>query len=148
MARDCAPDPRRGPDPFCSVRHGRPHGPRATYWLQCRHAVAWGGAARTVDLVLSVRLRRPAKQGPVATTNPFPFTNFLRPTTEQSPRGEALAHKATELITEYESALADADKATDPEDEAFYSGKVEGLTHALSVLLDVPKEAWDAYQRV
>lgn len=82
----------------------------------------------------------------MATTTPFRFIDFLPPAAEQAVSAADLGRKAGDIIAEYEAALGDADKADDEEDAAFYAGKVEGLERALTVLLDVPQDAWDAYQ--
>ena len=73
----------------------------------------------------------------MATTTPFPFGDYVH-----GDKPEARA-----LIAEYESALADSDKAGETDTAAYHEGRTEAFADALFLLLDVSQEAWDRYQQ-
>lgn len=72
----------------------------------------------------------------MATTTPFPFGNYVH--------GDNAV--ARQLIAEYESALGDSDKAGEPDTAAYHEGRTEAFADALTMLLDVPGEAWEQYR--
>jgi hypothetical protein len=72
----------------------------------------------------------------MANTIPFPFGDYVR--------GDNTA--AHQLIAEYESALGDSDHAGETDTAAYHEGRTEAFADALTLLLDVPGEAWEQYR--
>jgi hypothetical protein len=73
----------------------------------------------------------------MATTTPFPFGDYVH-----GDKPEARA-----LIAQYESALADSDKAGETDAASYHDGRTEVFADALFLLLEIPLEAWEQYQQ-
>lgn len=72
----------------------------------------------------------------MANTIPFPFGDYVR-------GDNTVAHQ---LIAEYESALGDSDHSGESDTAAYHEGRTEAFADALTMLLDVPGEAWEQYR--
>lgn len=77
----------------------------------------------------------------MATTTPFPFREHHDPTNHHAVMNVLI----DVLITQYESSLADSDKADDEYNMGFYEGQVEVAVQFLVTILDVPDGDWDRY---
>ncbi len=82
----------------------------------------------------------------MARTTPFPFAEHLPTSPDMVPGLDAFTTAVRSLVDDYLLALGDADRAGDLEDACFYEGQVDALQEALTLLLDVPQDAWDAYR--